>query len=80
MWGYIFGLAIIVVGVFLVIKTPWFVENFGHSDWAETHLNSGGTYTFYKLVGLVLIFGSLMAMTGMLGEIFIAIFGGLFGF
>ncbi|MBI2436216.1 MAG: hypothetical protein HYV41_00490 [Candidatus Magasanikbacteria bacterium] len=79
MWTYIFGSLIIVLGALMVIKTPWFVENFGHSEWAEAHLGSGGTYLFYKILGIVFIVGSLMAMTGLLGKVFLRFFGRLFG-
>lgn len=76
---YVFGILIIVLGTLLVIKTEWFVNNFGRSEWAEQHMGSGGSHLFYKLVGIVFILGSLMAMTGLLGEILIGTFGKLFG-
>lgn len=76
---YFFGSLIIALGAIMVIKTSWFVENFGHSEWAEAHLGGGGSYLMYKLVGLVFIIGSLMAMTGLLGELFLGFFGRLFG-
>jgi len=77
---YIIGILVIIVGVFLVIKTEWFVQNFGSSAWAEEHLGtSGGTRLMYKLIGIIFIVLSMMGMTGMLGEVIINIFGGLFG-
>lgn len=77
---YILGIMVIAVGIFMIIKTEWIVENFGTSDWAEANMGtSGGSRLLYKLIGLALIFGSMMMMTGMLGEIFISIFGRLFG-
>ncbi|MDD2656831.1 MAG: hypothetical protein PHQ18_04690 [Patescibacteria group bacterium] len=77
--GYFFGILVIALGAFMVIKTNWFVENFGHSSWAEEHLGGGGTYTLYKILGIVFIFGSLMAMTGILGKVIVNTFGRLFG-
>lgn len=77
---YFIGILVIVVGVFMIIKTEWLIENFGSSDWAEANLGtSGGSRLLYKLIGLAFIFGSMMMMTGMLGEIFISIFGKMFG-
>ncbi|HAT03434.1 MAG TPA: hypothetical protein DCS29_01490 [Candidatus Magasanikbacteria bacterium] len=76
---YILGGLVIVVGALMVIKTAWFVENFGHSEWAEAKLGGGGTHLMYKILGIVFIFGSLAAMTGLLGEMIIGIFGRLFG-
>ena len=77
---YFIGILVIVVGIFLVIKTEWFVQNFGSSAWAEEHLgSSGGTRLMYKMIGIIFIILSLMGMTGMLGEVIINIFGSLFG-
>ena len=77
---YILGILAIVVGIILIIKTEWFVENFGSSAWAEEHLgSSGGTRLMYKLIGTAFIVLSFMGMTGLLGEILLSIFGGLFG-
>jgi len=76
----IVGILIIVAGVILVIKTEWFIQNFGTSAWAEQHLGtSGGTRLMYKLVGLAMIILSVMGMTGMLGEVIVSVFGRLFG-
>lgn len=76
---YVIGILVIVLGAFMDIKTNWFVENFGHSSWAEQYLGGGGTRTMYKILGIVLIFGSLMAMTGILGKLILGVFGRLFG-
>lgn len=75
---YILCLLAIALGALLVIKTPWFVENFGSSAWAEAHFG-GGTYTWYKLVGLIIIVVSMLVVTGMFGPIFLGVFGRLFG-
>ena len=77
--GYVFGILIIALGAFMVIKTRWFIENFGHSSWAEEHLGGGGTNTLYKVLGIVFIIGSLMSMTGLMGKVLIGIFGRMFG-
>lgn len=76
----VIGILIILAGVFLVIKTEWFIQNFGTSSWAEQHLgSSGGTRLMYKLIGIAIIILSMMGMTGMLGEVIISVFGRLFG-
>lgn len=76
---YIIGILVMVVGALLVIKTEWFIENFGRSEWAEQKLGGGGTHLFYKLLGVTGIILALLGMTGALGEIIISIFGSLFG-
>lgn len=76
---YVLGLLVIALGAVMVIKTEWFIENFGQSSWAEDKLGSGGSRLMYKLIGIAAIILSLMAMTGMLGEVILSVFGGLFG-
>lgn len=77
---YVFGILGIGIGVLFVLKTEWFVENFGSNAWAEQHLGSeGGTRLMYKLLGILFIFIAMMAMTGLLGPFIISIFGRLFG-
>jgi len=76
----IVGILIIIAGCILIIKTEWFIQNFGTSAWAEQHLgSSGGTRLMYKLIGLAAIILSVMGMTGMLGEVIVSVFGRLFG-
>ncbi len=76
---YFLGLLGVAVGVFLVIKTEWMVNNFGSIAWAEKYLGGGGTRTFYKLLGIIIIIISFLALTGLLGKVVLAIFGPLFG-
>lgn len=77
---YFLGLLGVGLGILLVVKTEWLIQNFGTSTWAETHMGtSGGTRLMYKLIGIIIIFLSFMAMTGLLGGFILAIFGGIFG-
>ena len=61
---YIFGLILIGVGFFLIWKTDWMMKNFGRVEWAERKIGSGGTWTFYKIMGIGLIFLAFLFMTG----------------
>ncbi len=70
----------VLVGILLVLKTEWFVQNFGSNAWAEEHLGtSGGTRLMYKLIGIAFIFFGFLAITnlhqsfllGTIGKIFI---------
>ncbi|MFA6427879.1 MAG: hypothetical protein WCW16_05605 [Candidatus Magasanikbacteria bacterium] len=76
---YVIGFLVIALGAFMVIKTQWMIENFGHSEWAEAKIGGGGTRLMYKVLGIVFIFLSLMGMTGMLGNMIMKFFGRLFG-
>ena len=76
---YVVGILAIVVGIFFVIKTEWFVQNFGTSAWAEHYMGtSGGTRLMYKLLGVIIIFLAMAGMTGLLGQWIMATLGSLF--
>lgn len=70
------SLITIAVGMMLVIKTQWIYDFTGPNGWAEQHLGtSGGTSFLIKLIGLVMIFGAFLAVTGLLGSILHATVG-----
>ena len=77
---YLIGIIAITIAMFMVIKTEWFVQNFGRIAWAEQHLGvNGGTRLMYKLLGVITIFLTLMIWTGAFGRFFLGTFGKLFG-
>ncbi len=62
------GLLLLVGGLFFVIKTEWFLSNFGRISWFEAKLGAeGGSRLGYKIIGMVLIFFGLLVMTGLIG-------------
>ncbi len=78
---YIIALLAIAVGAILIIKTEWFIQNFGTNSWAEEHMGtSGGSRMLYKLVGLAIIIISLLGVSGLLGNMILGFFGKLFMF
>jgi len=59
------GLALIASGATLVMKTEWFISNFGRLAWFEAKLGfEGGSRLGYKLIGSLLIFIGIIFMTG----------------
>lgn len=63
---YFIGILIVVVGILMILKTEWFLENFGTIEWAEANLGtSGGSRLMYKLLGLVGIFIGFLLITNM---------------
>jgi hypothetical protein len=77
---YIIGIAAMLIGTLIVLRTEWLIQNFGRSAWAEQHFGtSGGTRTMLKFIGIIIIALALMGMTGLLGEIIIGTFGQFFG-
>lgn len=78
---YVLGILGVALGAIMVIKTDWFLNSFGTNAWAEEHLGTeGGSRLMYKLLGLLFIFISMLAVTGQLGPMILAIFGRLFSF
>jgi hypothetical protein len=71
-----FGFFLFAIGPFLVIKTEWFVENFGRIGWAEAHLQ-GGTRLFLKILGVGLMFFGMTMMLDMFGGMVMWVFGPL---
>jgi hypothetical protein len=52
-------------------------RSLGYVEWAEAKLGGGGTYTFYRIVGIAIMFLSLMYLFGILQKILTAL-GSLF--
>jgi hypothetical protein len=70
------GIIVILVGIFMVLKTQWIVSFTGPIAWAEEHLGTeGGTRMFIKLLGVLMIILTLLAATGILGDWLKGIFG-----
>jgi len=69
---FIIGVIAVVAGAAMVIKTETLIQWFGRLPWAEDKLGPGGTRTFHKLLGLIIIFVGLTLMFGL--------FEGLLGF
>ena len=61
----ILGILITIPGAFMVIKTEWFLQNFGRISWFEKQFGTeGGSRLGYKLVGILFIFIGVVVMTG----------------
>lgn len=76
--GFLILLGIIIAGCFMVIKTEWIYSFTGPIDWAEIHLGTeGGTRIFIKLLGVVIIIGALLWITGGTQALLKAILGPL---
>ena len=64
----IFGIIILLMGSSLIIKTEWFLENFGRIEFFEAKFGTaGGSRLGYKLVGIIILFIGLLVATGQIG-------------
>ncbi len=76
---YILGGILVVIGALLVIKSEWFLQNFGTVSWAEEHLGyNGGSRLFYKLIGIIIIFFGFMLVTNLMGAFLQGTIGKIF--
>lgn len=76
---YFIGAIIVIICSLFILKTEWFVQNFGTVAWAEEHLGtSGGTRLFYKLLGLIGIFIGFIVLTNMWQGFLMATIGKIF--
>ncbi len=74
---YLFGIIAIGLSTLLIWKSAFMGRTFP-VQWAEQHLNGAGqagSVSFYRLVGVVIIVGSFLAMTGILQKLILTIFG-----
>ncbi len=77
---YTLSIIAIIVGCLLVIKTEWFVRNFGYIGEAEGSFRSfGGTRTVIKLIGIAAIVIAFLVITGMIQSVLYWIFGPVIG-
>jgi hypothetical protein len=81
MFGQIvFGLIGIPLGILIMVKTNYIVDNItGFLDFSEHYLGSGGTYTFFRILGFLITLLSLFVMFGFAGSIYTSIVDGLGG-
>jgi len=78
MFVEIFGVFLFLAGPVLIIKSEWFLENFGRIEWAEQHLGTeGGTRTLYKILGLLAIFFGMAILLGLFQGMVLFVFGPL---
>ncbi len=65
---FIIGLIITPIGVIIMMKSEWLLNNFGSIAFFDQHLgSSGGSRLGYKLIGIVIIFVGILFLTGMIG-------------
>jgi len=69
------GIGVMLVGVWMVMKTELLLEWFGEVDWAEDKLGSGQSRLFYKLLGTGVCFLGIFIMTNIISDILAALAG-----
>ena len=77
---WIVGLSVSVAGFLLVVYREKVKGQTGEVGFAEQYLGSGGTYTFYLLLGIAFFVGGLMWATGSIQLWFFENLGKFFGY
>lgn len=49
-------------GLLVLAKTKQFVDVVGKNEWGERYFGQGGTYTMWKVVGVLLCFGAIIVL------------------
>jgi hypothetical protein len=76
---WIVGLLFSVLGFLLIVYREKVKGQTGDIGFAEQYLGSGGTYTFYLLLGVVMFVAGLMWATGSIQQWFLENLGKFFG-
>jgi len=76
---FVVGILISIGGFLLIVFREKVHQATGNVGFAEQYLGSGGTYTFFLILGVMLFFGGLMWATGTLQTWFSVNLGRFFG-
>ena len=80
MGDFLIGVIMVGVGFTMLKFTLWYLKSFGRVPFFEKHFHSwGGTFLFYKSLGVLLVFFGILQMTGLLQPFVVWSIGGLFG-
>lgn len=75
---YILGLALIVGGALMTIYFEKVYETFGAVDWGEKFFGTGGSRTYYQLLGVIIAIIGMIILFNFHGAILFGLFGSLF--
>ncbi len=59
----LYALLAMLLGFLIEVYTHTLVRTFGHLDWAERYLGPGGSYTAWKIAGLLCIGFGIWSLT-----------------
>ncbi len=74
---FIFGIIGIALGTSFVAYTHQIVDNTFRIGFAEEYLGPAGTYTFYRILGTLMIIVSILVMIGVADYIYDGLLGSL---
>lgn len=63
------GLVIMVIGFLFVAKTQVLLNWFGPSSFAEEKMGPGGSWLYYKIVGIIIAFVGVFIATDIISDL-----------
>lgn len=63
------GLIVMVIGYLIVAKSEKIFEWFGENEFAEKYMGYGQSRTFYKLIGILIVFIGIFIATNVASDI-----------
>lgn len=63
------GIFIMVIGYFMVSKSEKVFEWFGQNAFAEKYIGYGGSRSFYKIIGILVVFAGIFTVTNVMSDI-----------
>jgi hypothetical protein len=58
--------AALAVGIFFLSYTERIVNFIGHNSWAEKYLGAGGSYTMWRILGVIVMIMGFLYLIGQL--------------
>ena len=74
-WRIILGIVVVLIGFFMIYKTMAVQGWTGIIPWAEKKIGPGGTPSFIKLLGLLVIFIGIFIATGVINDVMRVVVG-----
>ena len=63
------GIFVMFIGFMIVKRTDVIHSWFGYNDFAEKTFGQGGSYFFYKLIGVLVVFAGIFIATNVASDI-----------
>ena len=73
------GLAVAVLGYFMVWKTTFFLDILGPIEWVDRNIGFGGTRLAYKLLGIFIIIIGFLVITNLYDMVVGGFIASIFG-
>jgi len=60
----LFFIGALAAGLYILLKSEYIVREIGHNSTAEKYLGPGGSYTMWKIIGVLLMVVGFLSLIG----------------